>query len=309
MKVPVYAVNGEVVDEVELPADVFGIRPNVPVMHQALVRQQANARQGTRKTKTRGEVAYSGRKVWRQKGTGRARHGSRRAPIFRGGGVTFGPRVRSHRKKMPNKMRRLALRSALSVKAAESQVIVLDQIEFEQPKTQEMVSLLAHLDLHESVLIAMPENDWAVEKSAANLGDVKTLRVQYLNVADLLGYELSALAPAFTGDDCGDVGYPELKERAMHIYEVLRRPVVTEKSMFQADLVNQYTFEVDRRATKQQVKEAVETAFDVTVMKVNIMRCVGKKRRWGRRVTRTPWWKKAIVTLAEGDSIQFFEGV
>ncbi len=95
----------------------------------------------------------------------------------------------------------------------------------------------------------------------------------------------------------------------MHIYEVLRRPVVTEKSMFQADLVNQYTFEVDRRATKQQVKEAVETAFDVTVMKVNIMRCVGKKRRWGRRVTRTPWWKKAIVTLAEGDSIQFFEGV
>ncbi len=189
MKVPVYAVNGEVVDEVELPADVFGIRPNVPVMHQALVRQQANARQGTRKTKTRGEVAYSGRKVWRQKGTGRARHGSRRAPIFRGGGVTFGPRVRSHRKKMPNKMRRLALRSALSVKAAESQVIVLDQIEFEQPKTQEMVSLLAHLDLHESVLIAMPENDWAVEKSAANLGDVKTLRVQYLNVADLLGYE------------------------------------------------------------------------------------------------------------------------
>lgn len=189
MKVPVYDVTGEIVDEVELPADVFGIRPNATVMHQALVRQQANARQGTRKTKTRSEVAYSNRKVWRQKGTGRARHGSRRAPIFRGGGVTFGPRVRSHRKKMPRKMRRLAIRSALSVKAAESQVIVLDQIEFEQPKTQEMASLLAHLDLHESVLIAMAENDWAVEKSVANLGDVKTLRVQYLNVADLLGYE------------------------------------------------------------------------------------------------------------------------
>ncbi|NOZ04912.1 MAG: 50S ribosomal protein L23 [Chloroflexi bacterium] len=95
----------------------------------------------------------------------------------------------------------------------------------------------------------------------------------------------------------------------MHIYEVLRRPIVTEKSMRQSDLVNQYTFEVDRRATKQQVKKAVETAFDVQVVRVNIMRCAGKKRRWGRHITRTPWWKKAVVMLAEGDSIQFFEGV
>jgi large subunit ribosomal protein L4 len=189
MKVPVYDVNGEVVDEVELPTDIFGIKPNVSVMHQALVRQQANARQGTHKTKTRGEVAYSGRKIWRQKGTGRARHGSRRAPIFRGGGVVFGPNVRSHRKKMPRKMRRLALRSALSVKAAESQVVVIDQLAFDEPRTREMVALLNRLGLHESVLIAMDDSDWAVEKSASNLGDVKTLRVQYLNVADLLGYD------------------------------------------------------------------------------------------------------------------------
>jgi len=95
----------------------------------------------------------------------------------------------------------------------------------------------------------------------------------------------------------------------MHIYEVLRRPIVTEKSMRQADLINQYTFEVDRRANKQQIKEAVETAFDVQVISVNIIRVPGKKRRWGRHVTKTPWWKKAVVTLAEGDSIQFFEGV
>jgi len=190
MKVPVYDVNGEVVDEVELRADIFGIEPNVSVMHQALVRQQANARQGTHKTKTRGEVAYSGRKIWRQKGTGRARHGSRRAPIFRGGGVVFGPNVRSHRKKMPpRKMRRLALRSALSVKAAESRVVVIDQLAFDEPRTREMIALLERLDLHDSVLIAMDDSDWAVEKSASNLGDVKTLRVQYLNVADLLGYE------------------------------------------------------------------------------------------------------------------------
>jgi len=124
MKVPVYDMTGEAVDEVELPADIFGVEPNIPVMHQALVRQQANARLGTHKAKTRGEVRGGGRKPWRQKGTGRARQGSRRAPHFVGGGVVFGPRVRSHRKKMPRRMRQLALRSALSVKAAQSQLLV-----------------------------------------------------------------------------------------------------------------------------------------------------------------------------------------
>jgi len=189
MKTPVYNMAGEVVDEIALPADIFGIEPNVPVMHQALVRQQANARLGTHKAKTRGEIRGGGRKPWRQKGTGRARQGTRSAPNFRGGGAVFGPKVRSHAKKMPRKMRRLALCSALSVKVAESQLVVIDELTFDQPKTREMVALLDRLELHESVLIALPDSDWAVERSAGNLPDVKTLRVHYLNVEDLLGYD------------------------------------------------------------------------------------------------------------------------
>ncbi|MFQ5886836.1 MAG: 50S ribosomal protein L4, partial [Anaerolineae bacterium] len=129
MRVLVHDAIGKVVGEIELRDDIFGMSPNEAVMHQALVRQLANARLGTHKTKTRGEVSGGGRKLWRQKGTGRARHGSIREPQWRGGGTVFGPRPRSYRQRMPRKMRRLALRSALSVKAAEGQIIVLDELD------------------------------------------------------------------------------------------------------------------------------------------------------------------------------------
>ena len=189
MRVPVHNTAGETVGEIELREDIFGVPINVPVMHQALVRQQANARLGTHKTKTRGEVSGGGRKPWRQKGTGRARHGSIREPQWRGGGVAHGPRPRSYRQKMPRKMRRLAYRSALSVKAKERQIIVLEDLQMPAPNTRGIVSILEALAVDSSALILLPEKNVNVEQSANNLPNVKTLRANYLNIRDLLGYD------------------------------------------------------------------------------------------------------------------------
>ena len=189
MQVEVKNIAGKKVGEVDLRDDIFGIEPNEPIMHQALVRQLANRRLGTHKTKSRGEVIRSKSKWYRQKGTGRARHGSRNAPIFVGGGVAHGPRPRDYTKKMPRKMRRLALRSALSVKASGEQIIVLDAIDFEAPKTRTLVDTLRNLNIETSAVILLPERNDNVERSANNLPDVKTLRAHYLNVRDLLKYD------------------------------------------------------------------------------------------------------------------------
>jgi large subunit ribosomal protein L4 len=189
MLVPVRNISGEKVEEIELRDDIFAMPINESVMHQALVRQLANARLGTHKTKTRGEVSGGGRKPWRQKGTGRARHGSIREPQWRGGGTVFGPRPRSYRRKMPRKMRHLALKSALSVKAADGQIMVLDAFEMPEPKTKEMEAILDNLDIYSTALILLPEQNTNVEKSANNLPYLKTLRAQYLNVRDILGYD------------------------------------------------------------------------------------------------------------------------
>jgi len=188
MNIDVRNINGETVEELELRDDVFGIEPNTDVMHQALVRQRANARLGTHSTKTRSEVRGTTAKWYRQKGTGRARHGARTAPIFVGGGQAHGPKPRDYSKKMPRKMRRLALRSALSVKAAAAQIIVLDDLTIEQPKTSKMVDILASLNIDGSAVILLPERNDPVEKSVRNLADVKTLRANYLNIRDLLGH-------------------------------------------------------------------------------------------------------------------------
>jgi large subunit ribosomal protein L4 len=189
MLVPIRNLAGETVGEVELRDDIFDAPVSKPLMHQALVRQQANARLGTHNTKTRGEVRGSTRKIWRQKGTGRARHGSIKVNLWPGGGITFGPKPRSYRKAMPRKMRRAAYRSALSVKAQDGQIVVLDALEMGAPKTREMVEMLDRLGLEGSVLIMLPEKNENVERSARNLADVKTLRAAYLNVRDLLGYD------------------------------------------------------------------------------------------------------------------------
>jgi len=189
MQVQVRNIAGEAVGEVELPDAIFGIEPNEAVMHQALVRQLANRRLGTHRTKSRSEVSRSKSKWYRQKGTGRARHGSRNAPIFVGGGVAHGPQPRRYTKKMPRKMRRLALRSALSVKAAQEHIVVVDTLDIEVPKTRAMVDALRNLEVDTSAVILLPERNGNLERSASNLPAVKTLRANYLNVHDLLTHD------------------------------------------------------------------------------------------------------------------------
>jgi large subunit ribosomal protein L4 len=188
MKVDVVNTKGEKVSTVELPPEIFEAPIKSELMHQALVRQLANARLGTHKTKTRGEVSGGGRKPWRQKGTGRARQGSTRAAQWVGGGKVHTPRPRDYTLEMPQKMRRAALRSALSEKAARSAIIVLDELKLDEPKTREIAAILRTLVGEESALILLPEADERVERSVRNLPEAKTLRTSYLNVRDLMGF-------------------------------------------------------------------------------------------------------------------------
>lgn len=170
----------------ELSDAVFGITPNRAVMHQALIRQLANARQGTHDTKTRGEVRGGGRKPWRQKGTGRARQGSIRAPHWAHGGTVFGPTPRSHDKDMPRKQRRLALRSALAVKAQDNQLTVLDKIELDAPKTRQIAGLLTAVTSGKRVLLVIGQHHENLEKSSRNIAYLRTVMASNLSVRDLL---------------------------------------------------------------------------------------------------------------------------
>lgn len=189
MQATLYNQAGAEVGTVDLSEYVFGITPNVPVMHQLMVLQRANARQGTASTKTRGQVRGSTRKLYRQKGTGRARQGAIRAPHHAGGGVVFGPHPRKYTQQMPKKMRRLAVRSALSVKQADGQLRFIDGLTLNAPRTKDVVAFLNNLQLTGKTLILLPEKNDTIARSANNLPHVKTLLASYLNIIDLLTYD------------------------------------------------------------------------------------------------------------------------
>lgn len=192
MKVDVLNLEGKKLREVELPAAIFGAPINVDLMHQAYVRQMANARLGTHDTKVRGEVAGGGAKPWKQKGTGRARQGSRRAVQWVGGGRIHTPHPRSYEQRMPKKMRRAALRSALSAKAKELSVVVVDDFNLTDVKTRVMAQALNALVGESTALIVMPQKDQSYEttaRSASNLQDTKVLLLGYLNIRDLFRYD------------------------------------------------------------------------------------------------------------------------
>jgi large subunit ribosomal protein L4 len=196
MKISLRNMQGDTAGELEVRDDVFGIEPNEAVMHQALKRQLANARQGTADTKTRAEVAGGTHKVYKQKGTGHARQGDNRAPHWRHGGIVGGPTPRSYEQAMPKKMRRLALRSALSVKAKANQLIVLDEFKFDAPKTKDMLKLLAGLKVNQKALVLLTEHEEHVMPSCRNIASVKTLDARYLNVSDLLGHDAVLVSKA-----------------------------------------------------------------------------------------------------------------
>lgn len=189
MQVPVYNLAGEVVRQIEISDLVFAAPFHEAVVHQVMVSQRANARQGTHDTKSRSEVRGSTRKLFRQKGTGEARAGSMKSPLRRGGGIIFGPQPRSYRQEIPRKMRRLALRCVLSAKAGDGDLKVLEAWNFAEPKTRRMVEVLTALGITASALIVTPEPEENVIKSARNLGGIKTMPVGVLNILDILSYK------------------------------------------------------------------------------------------------------------------------
>ena len=186
MQIPVYKLTGEVSEMIEISDRVFDVPFNETLVHQAVVRQRANARQGTASTKTRGEVTGSTRKLYRQKGTGYARAGSAKSPLRRGGGIMFGPKPRSYRQAMPKKMRRLALRCVLSAKARDGELAVLESLAFDEPKSKQMARILELLNIDSTALVVTSEAKENVVKSARNLPGIETRQADLLNVVDIL---------------------------------------------------------------------------------------------------------------------------
>ncbi|MEA1960575.1 MAG: 50S ribosomal protein L4 [Bacillota bacterium] len=188
-KVALHDMRGAQVGEIELKDSVFGIEPNEAVMYEFVKMQLANKRQGTSSTKTRAEVRGGGKKPWRQKGTGRARVGSSRNPVWKGGGIAFGPKPRDYSYRLPKKVRRLAMRSALSSKVLDLNIIVVDQFDFEEPKTKLMVEALKALNASTKTLVVTADGDQNVLKSARNIPGVKPLRADFINVYDILNHK------------------------------------------------------------------------------------------------------------------------
>ena len=196
MQVPVYNISGEVVRQIEVSDAVFAVPFNEAVVHQVMVGQQANARQGTASTKTRADVRGSTRKLYRQKGTGYARAGSKKSPLRVGGGITFGPHPRSYHQDLPKKLRRLALKCVLSAKVADGELKILEKWDFTEPKTKKMTEALTALGVDSSALIVTPEPDEKVIKSARNLKKVKTLPANIINVNEILTYKTLLMTEA-----------------------------------------------------------------------------------------------------------------
>lgn len=188
-KVALYNISGEQIGDIDLMDSIFGIKVNVDAMHQVVKMLLANKRQGTQSALTRAEVRGGGRKPWRQKGTGRARHGSIRSPQWTHGGIVFAPKPRSYRYSLPKKVRRIAMKSALTTKVNEDNIIVLEEVNFEAPKTKQIVNMLENLKVDSKALIVLAEKNDNVEKSARNIPNVKTSLVNTLNVYDILNYD------------------------------------------------------------------------------------------------------------------------
>ncbi len=190
MELEVLDASGKKIDTVELPADIFEVEVNIGLMHQAYVRQMANARQGNHKTKSRGEIRMTKAKWYRQKGTGRARHGAKSAPIFVGGGIAHGPRPRKYTKSMPKSMRQQAIRSTLSALVRDEQLVIVNELAMDTPKTKAMVETINNLvGEGSSALVLLADRNENVERSVSNIESAKYLRANYLNVRDLLKYD------------------------------------------------------------------------------------------------------------------------
>ena len=311
--VSVIGAQGKTVD---LPEEIFAAKVNVPLIHQVVVAQQAAARQGTHAAKSRGQVRGGGKKPYRQKGTGRARQGSLRAPQYAGGGTVHGPVPRSYVQRTPKKMKAAALRGALSDRLSHGRVLVVSGfVDGDVPKTKDAVAVLTGAlstsggSLGRPVLVVAHRDDDVTWKSLRNVPRVHVLAEDQLNTYDVLASDhvvfteqaLTAFVPGQGDEGQGDSPV----SRDNNPRDILLRPVVSEKSYGLLD-EGKYTFVVAPGANKTQIRLAVEAVFGVKVTGVNTVNRQGKRRRtrygWGKR----PDTKRAIVTLAAGDRIDIF---
>jgi large subunit ribosomal protein L4 len=263
-KVKVYNLSKKGVGEMDLSDSVFDATVNESLLYDVLKAQLASHRKGAASSQTRAEVSATSRKLYKQKGTGGARHGSKRAPIFVGGGAAHGPKPRDFGYRPPRKMRLGALKGALSLKLREGQLLIVQDFELSEIKTKKLAEVLDKLEVNGGALIVDVKDNEKLRLSARNLQGHSVLPPEGVNLYDLLRHE---------------------------------------------HLVNKYTFEVDLDANKLQIKDAVETLFKVTVRDVRTLIVRGHMKRMGRGYGKLQNWKKAIVTLPEGETIDFFEGV
>ena len=293
-KVTLFKQDGTTNGEIELNSDIFGIEPNENVVFDAVIMQRASLRQGTHAVKNRSAVSGGGRKPWRQKGTGRARQGSIRSPQWRGGGIVFGPTPRSYSYKLPKKVRRLAIKSVLSQKVLDNKLVVVEALQFDAPKTKEFAQVLSNLNVDTKVLVVVESsNDFAL-LSARNIPNVTIVDETDVTVLDVVNNDKLLFTKA------------ALSKVEEGLQYVIKRPIITEASMLATD-EKKYTFEVDVRANKIQVRQAVEEIFGVKVEKVNILNVRAKFKRVGRYGGYTNKRRKAIVKLTkDSKDIQLF---
>ena len=287
--------SGKKAGTADLAASVFGIEPNMTVMHTVVRSQRAAWRQGTSNTLTRGQVRGGGKKPWRQKGTGRARQGTIRAPQWAGGGTVFGPHPRSYAFRVNNKEVKLAMRSALSAKLADGELFVVDAFNFEKPSTKAAVAALKALGLERRTTLVIDEHLSVVPQHPHGEHPAR-VRGEHLRADRQQGSRVHGRRPeAHRGGAC------IMKDPR----EVIIRPVITEHSYDQME-GNTFTFEVAKDANKVEIRQAIEAIFDVTVVKVNTLNVKPKPKRVRYQLGKTRTWKKAMVTLKEGDTIELF---
>ena len=269
-------------------------------VHDAVVAMRAARRSGSANTKTKAEVDLSGAKPWRQKGTGRARAGYKSSPIWRGGGVVFGPKPRDYSKKVGKSVRRLAFRKALSERINAGDVLTIDKFVVSELKTKAFVDLLKKQTDAKRVLIVSDSFDEKTYKSARNVKPVKLATAADVNTEQLLAFQKILVTQK---------ALEKLAERSRHAkmnepHDIIKTASLTEKSTLMSEKQNKYVFRVSPKANKIQIKNAIERLFQKTVVDVNTCNYAGKEKRLRGPLGRRPRWKKAIVTLKEGEKIE-----
>ena len=292
--------------KVKLDGDAFAAGFHGPLVHQSVRAEQAARRRGTAATKTRAMVSGGSAKPWRQKGTGRARAGSSRSPLWTGGGTAFGPQPRSYTFKVNRKEQRAALRSALSLHAGRGSLAVIDAAAFEAPKTSRALELLEDWSEPRPTLVALAAEESDVALSFRNLARVSVLTHENVGVADLLGAASVVLSQAALDALTARAGGG--KRGLMEHSQVIIRPVVSEKS-YELSAAGRYTFRVHPDAHKTLIRQAVEALFNVHVVGVRTQSVKSKPKRRVNTKGRTRTWKKAIVQVREGETIAIFRSL